>query len=360
MRRTALISLVSLTALLASSAPTNGQVSAADEGEVVCTNTTGDDDAINSAIAASVPGQEIVISGTCLINGTIRLAGERTYRGKSRAGTVIRQADGADLDAMPASDSYVDNVPYTDLPLAIKSLTLAGNREANPGAHDALVVRSWQSVIEDVEIVSAARHGLRVTNLSANGTPLRNTQVNGRITGSHFAMSGARGVFVEDTGNSVTDWQFLDNWIAESGSDGVALDNSAGWMIRGNHIYGVGGIALRADRLFGSTIADNYIEDFTQSGLRVSVQGEAASTIHGNRIFKSNGGGGPFLETRVNYGAAILAVTGNTIRGNGSGVGLDYQGGRSASMAVTSTGNSVTGVTTPRTVGAGVSLGAGV
>lgn len=338
----------------------SGQAWGDDRVDLLCANDTGDDERINAALSGTAAGGEVVLTGTCLINGTIRLVSDRTLRGTSRTGTVIQQAAGANLDAMLASDSYLDNVTWTGSPVAVRSLTLLADRANNPGAHDALVLRSWQSVVEDVVIRDAARHGIRVTNLSANGTPLQNTQVNGRIVGNHIHDSGARGVNVEDTGNSVTDWQLLDNWIGGAGTDGIGLDNAAGWLVRGNHVYDVGRVALWADRLFGSSITDNYLEDFVESGIRLSVQGDAASTVSGNRVFDFSGGTGTFLETRVNYGTGNLAVVGNTLRGNGVGVGLDYQRGPGAGLVVTSTGNLVTDIATPRRVGAGVTVTAGI
>ncbi|MEU7617054.1 right-handed parallel beta-helix repeat-containing protein [Micromonospora rifamycinica] len=325
-----------------------------------CDNTTSDDETLNRVIAGSAPGDEIVIDGPCLINDTIKLLGERSYRGRSRAGTVIRQADGANLPVMLASDSYLDNDSHTGMPVSIRSISLDGRRTANPRAGDVLVMRSWQSVVEDVEIIGAARHAIRLTNLSANGTPLANTQVNGRVVGNHIGDSGGRAVFVEDTGNSVTDWQLLDNWIADSGTDAIALENAAGWIIQRNHIYGTGRAAITAERLFGSTISDNYIEDFVTVGLQGSIQGEASSTISGNRIFRFNGGGGTFLSLRTNYGTGNIVVVGNAIRGNGTGVGIDYGSASGTGLSVVSTGNLVTGVTTPRRTASGVTLSTGV
>jgi hypothetical protein len=332
----------------------------AEQVQMRCANSPGDDERINSAITASAAGSEIVLQGQCLIDGTIKLLGQRKYRGESRSGTSIRQADGANLPAMLASDSYLDNVPFTGLPITIESLSLDGNRDANPRGGDVLVLRAWQSTVHDVEILGAPRHGIRLTNLSANGTALGNTQVNGRINANHIFGSGGSGVFVEDTGNSVTDWQLTDNWIGDSGADGIAMANSAGWMIQRNHLYGNGRAAIVAERLFGTTVSDNFIEDFTSIGLRATVQGEAASTISGNRIFRSNGGAGTFLSLRVNYGTGNVVVTGNAIRGNGTGVGLDFQLGSGAGCTVASTGNLVTGVSTPRQVGSGVTVTAGV
>jgi hypothetical protein len=357
MRRTALLAL---TVVLMAAVVSSGQAWGDDRVELSCANNTGDDERINAALGGSAPGGEVVLTGTCLINGTVRLVGDRTLRGASRSGAIIKQAAGANLDAMLASDSYLDNVAWTGAPVTVRSLTLQADRDVNPGAHDALVLRSWQSVVEDVVVQGATRHGIRVTNLSANGTPLNNTQVNGRIVGNHIEGSGARGVYAEDTGNSVTDWQLLNNWIADSGTEGIGLDNTAGWIVRGNHVYGVGRVALWAERLFGSSITDNYLEDFVESGIRLSLQGEAASTVSGNRVFDFSGGTGTFLETKVNYGTGNLAVVGNTLRGNGTGVGLDYQRGSGTGLVVTSTGNLVTGVTTPRRTGDGVTVMAGV
>jgi hypothetical protein len=349
------LALASALVLIGSPAP-----AMAEQVTVRCDNSTTDDEKLNGAIATSAPGDEIVFEGQCLIDRPVRLVGERTYRGRSRAGTMIRQADGANLPALLASDSFLDDDSYTGMPITVRSVSLDGNRAGNPRGGDVLVVRSWQTVIEDVEIRGATRHGIRLTNLSANGTPLLNTQVNGRIVGNHIAESGGRGLYVEDTRNSVTDWQLLDNWIADSGSDAVALDNTAGWIIQRNHIYGTGGAAIAAQRLFGSTISDNYIEDFVTNGLQVSIQGEAASTILGNRIFRSNGGGGIFLAMRVNYGTGNVAVVGNTIRGNGTGIGLDYQLSQGTGLSVASTGNLVTGVGTPRRAAAGVTVTTGI
>jgi hypothetical protein len=176
-----------------------------------------------------------------------------------------------------------------------------------------------------------------------------------------MSTHGGSGLFVEDTGNSVTDWQLEDNYIAGTGGDGIAMDNAAGWMLNGNHIYGVDGdSALYANRLYGSSISDNYIEDFGTTGVLATVQGGASSTITNNRIFQDAGRGGTFLQVLGNYGHAKAAITGNTIRGRGLGIGLDYQRGSATSLEVTSNGNLVTDVEIDRQVGEGVTVNPGV
>lgn len=301
------------------------------------TNSLTDAAMVNSAIAGSPPGAEIVFRGTFLLNQTIRLIGRRAYRGESRAGTVFKQADGANLVALMASSVFLDDKTWTGTPVSIRHLKLDGNAKNNSESATAgLVLRSWLSVVEDIHIANAGGDGLRLTNLGVNGAKLNTTQVNGRISGCFIERSGRHGVFVEDTQNKVTDWILSDNWIASSGADGIHLDNAAGWYVERNHIYGVPGNAIYAHRLFATSIADNYIEGFgegdetgTWHGICATLQGGAASTISGNRIFNGHGEKKPassyrYIAVSVNYGTGVISVTGNAIRGKGTprGTGL--------------------------------------
>jgi hypothetical protein len=356
----AVASAITALATVQPAAPPELQILA--ERVIKCRNNAQIDSRLIAAtVERSAEGDAIVFDGTCLVNQTIPLRGNRSYQGRSRTGTVIQQADGANLPAIFASDSYLDNSPTTGRGTALRTLTIKANSANNPNAGDAVVLRSWQTFVEDVQISDARRHAIRLTNLSANGTPLTNTQVNGRIAQNQINRSGGSGLYVEDTGNSVTDWQLEDNYIAGTGGDGIHMQNAAGWMINSNHIYTVGGDhALYADRLYGSSIGDNYIEDFGTIGVVARVQGGAASTITGNRIFTKAGRGGTFLQVLGNYGNAKAAVNNNTIRGRGLGIGLDYQRGSAQSLEVTSNGNLVTDVEVDRQVGEGVTINPGV
>jgi hypothetical protein len=336
------------------------QSSSAASRTVNCNNNKRDSDLINRKIANSKTGDEIIFSGQCLITQTIKLLGNRAYRGTSRTGTVFTEAPGANLDAVFASDGYLDNTTTTGEPIALRSLSIDANADENPTGHDSIVIRSWQSIVEDIQVSDSPRFGVRLTSLSQNGTEITNTEVNGRISSMQINDSGVSGVKVEDPGNHVTDWQLKDNYIAGTGGRGVDMDNVAGWIINGNHIYGVDGdIALYANRMYGSSVGDNYIEDFGTIGVEIKVQGGAASTITTNRIFKNNGGSGTFLLVKGNYGDAKAVVNSNTIRGNGEGIGLDYEKGNANSLEVVSSGNLVSDVTTDRIVGDGVILNPG-
>jgi hypothetical protein len=340
---------------------------------VKCQNSLSDATAINSAIRSSAIGDEIIISGQCLINKTIKLLGDRSYRGTSRTGTVLRQADGVNLIALLATDTFLENREWTGTPVSIRHMTLDGNRTQNQlGRTTGLILRSWASVVDDLYITDMSRDGIRLANKSLNGTVLTTSQVNGRISGSFINNSGRHGVFVE---LGVTDWNLLDNWIAFSGINGLHLEDVAGWVIERNHIYGVPRHAIYANHLFGTSISDNYIEGFGETnqagtwyGIYATVQGGAASTISNNRIFNF-GINGPgknpasnyyYLATTVNYETGALAVTGNTIRGMGFAreTGLYFTGGNHQ-LIVTSANNAVTDVQTPRFIDDSVTLSPG-
>ncbi|MEV0388484.1 right-handed parallel beta-helix repeat-containing protein [Nonomuraea sp. NPDC050643] len=323
-----------------------------------CANDNGDAAVIQSVIDGSAVGDEIVIDGPCTIISTIKLLGNRAYRGDSPS-TVLKEGDGRNLDAVLASDSWVDDHAWAGEPITLRDLTIDANAANNPTGGDAVVIRSWRSTIEALHIRNAKANGLRVTNTSRNGTTLTNTLVNGSIRALFVEGSGQRGIYVQDSGNAVTDWNLTDSWVADSGGDAIKLDNAAGWTIERNHVYGVGGTGINASRLFATSVSDNYVEDFDTHGIGVSVQGDAASTIVGNRVFQFSGAGTTYLAIRhVNYGTGHVSVTGNVVRGNGSGVGLSYQRG-SNQLAVVSTGNAVTGVTTPLDKGTDVTMTAG-
>jgi hypothetical protein len=362
-------SSVTLCSLLFLSAGACATAWAADIG-VNCANAAGDGKTLNAAIAASKTGDAVHIHGTCLTDQTIVLNGNRSYFGDSRTGTVIRQANGANLPALAASDSWDSNAAGTGGPIRIAHLTLDGNRANNTGT-SALVIRSWLTVIEDLQVRSAPVDGIRLTNLSKDGkTRLTSTQVNGRISNCFITGSGANGVHVADPGNSLTDWDLLDSWIANSGESAIRMDNAAGWKVAGNHLYGVKQHAIYAHRCWGTTIADNYIEGFGEGGgddawygIACTAQGGSASVIRDNKVFRSGArpGAGKFIfigVPQVNSGVGVINVVDNVIRGGGSerDIGLSYQAGPGAGLSILSGNNNVQSVGTGRLVGEKVTL----
>ena len=341
--------------------------------DVTCANTAADAKTLNTAIAGSQPGDAVHIHGRCQVTDTIVLLGDRSYLGDSRTGTVIRQADGANLQAVVASDSWMNNASGTGRPVRLAHLAIDGNRAANKGTH-ALVIRSWLTTIEDIQVRSAPGDGIQLTSLGRDGkTGLSSTQVNGRLSNVFITGSNGHGLRVLDPGNAVTDWDLLDSWIASSGLSAIQMDNAAGWKILGNHVYGVQQHAIYAHRCWGTTIQNNYVEGFgsaggeanTWYGIACTVQGGTASVISENKVFrlgaKAAGLPGRFIYVgvpQVNYGAGMLNVVNNVIRGAGGpqDVGLSYQAGKGDGLQVVSANNNVQSVAVPRAVGERVIL----
>ncbi|MFI6732404.1 right-handed parallel beta-helix repeat-containing protein [Nonomuraea sp. NPDC050451] len=343
---------------------------------------TGTDDAatINNAISASKAGDEIVILGrsvtadepaVCVINKTIVLRGDRTYRGDSRTGLRIKQADGANLPALLASDTWDANQAYSGNPIRVERLTLDGNRAKNTTGTVGLMLRSWGSRISDIQIEETSSDAVRLSNPSKNGTTIDaddNTMVNGVISDVYITGSGGAGVKVLDpSGGVITDWTFTRSWVRDSGTSAVESDNAAGWLLSDLHLYGNANSALDLNRCFGTSIQGNYIEDFGYKdtteqawlyGIRCVLQPGATTTIANNKIHNFRDGDktpptGPYYFSialdGVTSGDGNAVVTGNAILGNGTAdqTGLHYEKKSGASLTVTSTGNLVKNVPKP-------------
>ena len=352
------------------SAPSLAQAASVD---VTCSaNSSTDAATLNNAITGSGTGDAIHIHGTCIVNAAIVLLGNRSYLGDSRTGTIIQQAPGTNLTAMVASDSWVNNATTTGSPIRLAHMTLDANRTNNTGGTThALVIRSWLSTIEDLQVENASGDGIRVSNPSANNTLLTNTQVNGRISHCYVWNFNGIGIHVVDSGNSVTDWDLLENQVSGGGGQStIYLDNSAGWRIAGNHVYAVQQHAIYASRCFGTSIESNYVENFggaggssnTYYGIACTLQGSVASVIAANKIFMFNGepraGTLIFIGIpAVNYGTGEVNVVDNVIYGQGgtAETGLSYKAGGGTALNVLSN-NNVQHVGTARFVGSGVTL----
>jgi len=352
-----------------------GDIPAAHAARVnaTCANTTADAAAIQTAINSSAAGDEVVIKGPCLLNATVKLLDDRTYRGDG-SGTLIKQANGANLAAMLASDTWVDNQTWVSSNVRVERLTLDGNRDNNTGT-TPLVLRTWDSRIYDVRVYNAPGDGIRLTTLSASGVHLANTAVNSIISDVQIDNVGGAGIHGVDPDNYLTDWVLERSWISNTGGSAVDLDNSAGWQIRDLHLYNVAKHAIDARRCYNTGIHDNYIEDFgsqgtsgtTYFGIRCTVQDRAPSTIAGNKINQLGTlpAAGAFVSIGLdgvnNAGNGYVSVTGNGIIGQATSreTGLSYAKGTGTSLTVASTGNLVTGVATARSVGTGVTVTAG-
>ncbi|HTT51424.1 MAG TPA: hypothetical protein VMH35_08495 [Streptosporangiaceae bacterium] len=318
-----------------------------------CGDTTADAGVLQQAIDSSRAGSVIQIGGTCLLDRAIVLLPSRTYTGTSRTGTVLRQD--AALRYVLVSSAYVDNSATTGSPLTIEQLTVACSGRGNT---DGIVIMNWQTDVQEADVSNCGGSGIVDTSQAPNGSTIRNTSVNSRFANNFITGSGGDGFRVIDHGNSVTDGYLLDNRIANSGGAAVLMDNAAGWDIAGNHLYNDKSDGIMANRLYGTAISGNYIEDFASRrtagqwyGIAGTVQSGNGSTIYGNRIFNDLGETGAATHIYVGITSASgrtgsIAVYGNAIRGAGlRDVGLSFSAGP-GTLAVAAAGNVITQVGT--------------
>lgn len=342
---------------------------------VTCLNNSGDSALINAAIAGSAAGDEIVIDGPASISQTISLLGDRTYRGESRTGTVLKQASNANLVAVLASASYLTNSTTTGNPITVRQLTLDGNKANNTNSTTiGILLRNRDSVVEDLLISSMRGDGIRVSNPSANGTALTGSQNNGLIQNCFISSSDGHGIYVKDTGNKCIGWDIVDNWISDSGdtSDSINVENGNNWNVERNHLYGVHRHGIFVDRAYNASVSNNYVEGFgetanvgTYYGVGVALNGGATSFICNNRVYNFGGEQSAtstysyITVVRVNYGVGTANVYGNLVYGGSAtsaSSGLSYYKGSATSLTINYKGNQVTNVFSPRVVGTGVTI----
>ena len=335
---------------------------------VACRDNAGDAAKIQAVVDASAPGAVIQIGGgTCLLTRGIVLPGDRTYVGGSTSGTVLKQ-DGP-MSFVLASQAYVDDSTTTGDPVQIRDLTVACD---GSGDTNGIIILNWQANVQQVDVQGCGGSGIVDTSVAQNGTAITNTSVNSRFENNFISNSGQYGFEVRDPVNAVTDGFFTDNQVANSGTDGVHLENAAGWMISGNHLYGDGADGIDAARLFGATISSNYIEDFggarrsgTWYGIVGTAQGGSASVIVGNKVFnyggKLEGAGHVFIAiTAANYGTGYLSVYANVIGTEARADRAFYFNGGPHALVVASAANQVSGPGVPTTLGANVTLRPGI
>lgn len=352
----ALLVAISVSAASCSAPSANGTRTisgslASPTSHVNCSNSPTDASRLQRTINASRAGAVIEISGTCFLTRGITLLGQRTYTGDGRTATVLRQA--VEMRYVMASAAFVNNDSTTGAPLTVQQLTVACS---SGGQTDGIVILDWQADVHDVNVSNCGGSGIVDTSQTADGKSITNTSVNSRFVDNVIVGSGANGFRVIDNSNAVTDGYLVDNQIASSRGNAIEMANAAGWRISGNHLYDDVANGIMAERMYGTTISGNYIEDFasrqtdgTWYGIAGSAQDGYGSTIYGNNVFNGAGDNGNARHiyiaiTRTNTGTGRVSVTGNEIIGASmSDVAFSFNGG-AHNLIVTSSGNSASNV----------------
>jgi hypothetical protein len=334
---------------------------------VSCSNSPSDAGRIQHTIDVSKAGAVIEISGTCFLTRGITLLGHRNYTGDGRTVTVLQQA--ADMAYVMASATFVNNNSTTGSPLTIQQLTIACSGR---GQTDGMVILNWQADVHDVNVSNCGGSGIVDTSQTSDGRTITNTSVNSWFVDNSISGSGDNGFRVIDNGNAVTDGYLVDNQISSSRGSAIEMANVAGWRISGNHLYNDMTNGIIMQRMYGTTISGNYIEDFasrqtagTWYGIAGSVQNGNGSTIYGNNVFNDAGESGHARHVYIaiigtNAGTGHVSVTGNVITGaSKSDIALSFNGA-GHNLIVALSGNVVSNVGTIAQNSGSVHISAGI
>lgn len=284
-------------------------------------------------------------------------------RGRPNGATVIKAANGSNLDAVVASQQWVDNdvTHYSGYSAGLHGVCIDGNKANQTGGLGyGVVMATYRAFIRDVSVVNSYGSGIALSSVMRNGTsqyPVNVNMAECHIESCFVETPGGHGIVVNEgsLGGKITDG-FLVNNIVRGGvnanNDGIYMKQSGGWNIYGNHTYSTGRGGLRVN---GGPVAiiGNYIENFARTTGLGTVYGidaqlySGGSRIVGNDVWCQGdqvGSGTVPVGIRVAAGSntanAVAACSGNTLRhttttvAGSIGLKVEVPSGGSASLSL--------------------------
>jgi hypothetical protein len=321
--------------------------------------STDDASAINAAITACPSGGTVffpvptggsyIVGATIVVSNFITLAGVHGVNNlvaNAAVGCVIRQKNGANLDAVIGTTAWYNSGSSGDLCIEIKDITVDGNYSNQTGGLGYGIAHScWRMRVENCWIIRTRSSGIYFTNNSRT-----NTIITGGLSETYyvnniiaFAQNHGFETFENAgaTGN-LTDGFFLNNVVQHPLNDALHLVDGGGWNINGNHVYGFNQYGIYMVGPWDGKVVNNYIEQPGTGAL-------SGATVYGINIQMANAGGN-------------CVVSGNHVRLDGAPVtGVTYYGmyitttTSSATINLTLTGNAVHGYSTAP-YGTGIAL----
>lgn len=280
--------------------------------------STDDTTAIQSAVNAASTGVLVFPRGTYIVSQTIVIPNHIVIDGlygKDRSfGVIIKQAAGANLDAVIAHTNWYNNSTGGGDFFVVRNIIIDGNgSNQTSGMGIGIVGGAYRAEIDNCMIENTRGDGIRLTDITRNGTTLTSTGscVENRVSNciiSSFGLGGlafvngsntgpgTEGVAIRDGNNNLTDW-FVTNTVIRSGSNGhgIYADKGSGGLITGNHTYSTGLDGIYVKSASFTRIIDNYVEGF---GTKAS-----AGNVHGIYVMDIGVGGTNLANNTINLGA---------------------------------------------------------
>jgi hypothetical protein len=236
---------------------------------------------IQAAIDASSVGDTILFpAGTYLISSEIVLKPNRTYTGLNYNKTIIKQKDSSNLTyAMIVSEKWDNNDTTADDPVVIRDIFLDGNKANNTGTADGIRLMNYRSLIDNVFVYQTDGYGIRFTDQNKAGTNIAGTAVENKIYRNYVIQTGKAGIYVDGNVGILTDGYCVDNIVGNPVEEGIYINKAAGWIIKGNHVYGPEKHGIIAANGGNTIVSGNAVQDWGISVSTSTYYGIYADTI---------------------------------------------------------------------------------
>jgi hypothetical protein len=313
--------------------------------------------AIQSAIDSASYGATVAFpAGTYLVSAPIVMTGGLSYLSY---GAVIRQKTGANisgtsLSGIPVAGAWFSNSTDCDDPVIVDGFTIDGNYANNPTSNACgIVLCNFDSHIRSCYVRNTPKHGILLTDTTANGSVISNSASQNRITECRIDAVGGDGIR-QVCANSISnqDGYCVDNLVSNTTGGGINFDRGSGWVFRRNHLYTIklGGITL--GNCFSTVLVENEIEDFGgaavsgayYSGISVHQLNGRGTIISNNFVGctepSSSVGGYSYIAATAGptQTDAQVILSANLIHGpsspTGRGIALDLESGPGGSLHV--------------------------
>ena len=262
-------------------------------------DTTGvtDGASLRAIVAAASAGSMIVLGGgTFVIDEPLVVGSGVSIVGAGMYGTIIKAADGSDMDGVIVAEEWSAGNDSSDAPLTIRDLCIDANRANNAGLGHGIILQSYWSTIENVAVRNCDGSGILVTAEESDSSEITNTLVETHISRCQIRDVTGHGIWVRDDSpstQSVTDGRIESCDIQNISGNGINIDSAAGWKVRGNHLYSVAKTAIHLNRPWHTTVSDNYSESWgtsTDDGTYAFINADAAIgpvAIIGNHAYNT-------------------------------------------------------------------------
>jgi len=275
--------------------------------------------AISAAISGAAPGSVIYFpapsgaedgdggGGNYMISAAIPLQANCAYLGPGDANnglTMIRQAPGTNLTSASkiglfVANAWATNATVCDGPVFLRGLgfdpdwngyTVNGYAGSNTGNCAGVILTNFWSRLSECYFQNCGGAAAAYTDLTANGSNVVTNSCSENQFYDNKVTNGIYGFFAESQNGASNQDGFCDrNLISGQQTAAIYIGRAAGWKIRGNHMYSMGGDGIDCYECYATWIMDNYLEDF--GALNVAnhyYSGIQAELIAGRRTFIFN------------------------------------------------------------------------